>query len=103
MKNKKGTQICVPFMELLGGFEPPTSSLPRTRSTNWAIAAHLKHYYDIIVKKTINVKPKKGDFEKKLKKNEIVFWSSCQIGLFMIKYIGIIELRWRYEKTKEIF
>ena len=22
------------FLELLGGFEPPTSSLPRTRSTN---------------------------------------------------------------------
>ena len=26
-------------MELLTGFEPVTSSLPRTRSTNWAIAA----------------------------------------------------------------
>ncbi len=37
------------FMELLTGFEPVTSSLPRTRSTNWAIAA-IQDYYDIIVK-----------------------------------------------------
>ena len=27
------------FLELLGGFEPPTSSLPRMRSTYWATAA----------------------------------------------------------------
>ena len=29
------------FLELLGGFEPPTSSLPRMRSTYWATAAYM--------------------------------------------------------------
>ena len=53
-------------MELLGGFEPPTSSLPRTRSTNWAIAA-FNDYYDIIVKFTTIVKPYYPLFNKNLK------------------------------------
>ena len=51
------------ILELLTGFEPVTSSLPRTRSTNWAIAAY-SIYYDIIVKKTSIVKLKTHDFEK---------------------------------------
>ena len=31
---KKKERLKASFLELLGGFEPPTSSLPRTRSTN---------------------------------------------------------------------
>ena len=32
-KKEKGNTKCF-LLELLGGFEPPTSSLPRTRSTD---------------------------------------------------------------------
>ena len=36
-EKKKATPKCC--LELIGGLEPPTSSLPRTRSTTWAISA----------------------------------------------------------------
>ena len=38
-RHKKSTYIVSAFLELLTGIEPVTSSLPRTRSTIWAIAA----------------------------------------------------------------
>ena len=43
MKNSKRKNLETEvsrFLELLGGFEPPTSSLPRMRSTYWATAAY---------------------------------------------------------------
>ena len=85
------------FLELLAGFEPATSSLPRTRSTNWAIAAYISlwHYSEFLCK----CQAKITLFLKKLKKK-----SSALCGgfphVFVLHFIlhilrrGIREWRW---------
>ena len=78
----------VDFMELLGGFEPPTSSLPRTRSTNWAIAA--TDYYAIIVKFNTLVKLNNGIFEIFSKKNPEIF--------IFLKISGYIHITSRIQR-----
>ena len=40
VKTKKPFAIANGFLELIGGFEPPTSSLPMTCSASWAISAN---------------------------------------------------------------
>ena len=42
IKKPQGFTPCGPTKKLLSGIEPETSSLPRTRSTYWAIAAKIR-------------------------------------------------------------
>ena len=41
-KKKRHTNVCLFFLELLGGFEPPTSSLPKSRGCVYGVPIHAK-------------------------------------------------------------